>query len=106
MAQVIPSSGSWYIALTFLIPGKRSGAERSKPRTVLDSKVSEVSAKLSSPLFNFLSACPKVTSSRSISPGWKMKTYDKNFEEIFHFAIFGMDTRDYAFQIWKSLGNL
>jgi hypothetical protein len=35
-----------------------------------------------------------------------MKTYDKNFEEIFHFAVFGMDTRDYAFQIWKSLGNL
>jgi hypothetical protein len=49
------------MAFTFLIPGKRSGAERSKPRTVLDLNVSEVLAKLSRPLLNFLNAYAKMT---------------------------------------------
>ena len=47
------------------MPGKRSGAERSKPRIVLDLKVSDVLARLSNPLLNFLNAYATVLSHKN-----------------------------------------
>jgi len=42
---------------TFLIFGNKSGAERSKPRIVLDSKVSEESANWLRPVLSLVKAC-------------------------------------------------
>lgn len=100
------SSGFLNIDLTCLICGSRSGAERNSPRIVLDWNVSEASASSDRPILSDLKAC---IGQRRLSSGamHRMRnTYSQDFQEVLHFAVLCVDTRDNTLEVRKAFRDL